>query len=250
MVNHNSKKSMSFNRLLPNILTVLALCSGLTAIRFALNEKWEEAVISLVIACFLDGIDGLVARILRGATKFGAELDSLSDAVSFGVVPSILVYLWAMNTAGTIGWALSLFYTVCCILRLARFNTMEVDPSVPGWSKNYFVGVPSPAAAGLIILPLIYSFYFEAGIFNNPTIVGFFLIIVSLLMVSRVPTFSIKRSRIPNKLVLPLMLLVALLTVFLVTDTWATLGLLGLLYIISIPFSCISFYNSAKKSTE
>ena len=114
MVNHNSKKSMSFNRLLPNILTVLALCSGLTAIRFALNEKWEEAVISLVIACFLDGIDGLVARILRGATKFGAELDSLSDAVSFGVVPSILVYLWAMNTAGTIGWALSLFYTVCC----------------------------------------------------------------------------------------------------------------------------------------
>ena len=250
MVNHNSKKSMSFNRLLPNILTVLALCSGLTAIRFALNEKWEEAVIALVIACFLDGIDGLVARILRGTTKFGAELDSLSDAISFGVVPSLLVYLWAMKAVGTIGWALSLLYAICCILRLARFNTMIGDPSLPPWSNYYFTGVPAPAAAGLITLPLILSFYFDAGFFNSPIVVGFFLISVSLLMVSKVPTFSLKRSRIPNSFVLPIMLLVALLTVFLVTETWVTLALMGFGYLLSIPFSCFSFYRLVNKQDK
>ncbi|MBT4741050.1 MAG: phosphatidylcholine/phosphatidylserine synthase, partial [Rhodospirillaceae bacterium] len=137
-VGKRPRRTMPFNQLFPNMLTVLALCSGLTAIRFAISADWERAVIALVIACFLDGIDGLVARLLRGTTKFGAELDSLSDAISFGVVPSIMLYLWAMQDAGTLGWALCLLYAVCCVLRLARFNTMVGDPGLPSWAHNYF----------------------------------------------------------------------------------------------------------------
>jgi len=251
--NHNwnqsdLNKTMSFNRLFPNMLTVLALCSGLTSIRFAVVESWESAVVALVIACFLDGIDGLVARLLRGTTKFGAELDSLSDAISFGMVPAILLYLWSMQEAGTLGWALCLLYAVCCILRLARFNTMIGDPGLPNWAHNYFTGVPSPAAAGLAILPMIFSFYFDAGIFNKPIVVGLFLAVISFLMVSKVPTFSVKRLRVPRQFALPMMLLIALVAGFLVTETWATLGLMGMFYLLSIPFSIITFARLAKRS--
>ena len=246
-VGKRPRRTMPFNQLFPNMLTVLALCSGLTAIRFAISADWERAVIALVIACFLDGIDGLVARLLRGTTKFGAELDSLSDAISFGVVPSIMLYLWAMQDAGTLGWALCLLYAVCCVLRLARFNTMVGDPGLPSWAHNYFTGVPSPAAAGLAILPMILSFYFDAGVFNTPTIVGIFLATVSFLMVSKVPTFSNKKLRVPRQFALPMMILIALFAGFMVTETWATLGLMGLVYLASIPFSVITFSPLSKR---
>ena len=238
---------MPLNQLFPNILTVLALCSGLTSIRFAIGEQWEFAVIALVIACFLDGIDGLAARLLRGTTKFGAELDSLSDAISFGMVPALLLYLWAMQGAGTVGWALCLLFAVCCVLRLARFNTMVGDPELPAWAHNYFTGVPAPAAAGLAILPMILSFYFEAGVFNSPIVVGVFLATVSFLMVSQAPTFSVKRLRVPRQFVLPMMLLIVTATGFLVTETWATLGIVGVLYLASIPFSIVSFARLSKR---
>lgn len=240
-------RTMSFNKLFPNMLTVLALCSGLTSIRFAINEDWERSVIALVIACFLDGIDGLAARLLRGTTKFGAELDSLSDAISFGMVPSILLYLWAMQGAGTLGWALCLLYAVCCVLRLARFNTMVGDPGLPSWAHNYFTGVPSPAAAGLAILPMILSFYFDAGVFSSPWVVGIFLGTVSFLMVSKVPTFSIKKLRVPRQFALPMMILIALFAGFMVTETWITLGLMGLVYLGSIPFSIVTFTRLSKR---
>lgn len=240
-------RTMSFNKLFPNMLTVLALCSGLTSIRFAISEDWESSVIALVIACFLDGIDGLVARLLRGTTKFGAELDSLSDAISFGMVPSILLYLWAMQGAGTLGWALCLLYAVCCVLRLARFNTMVGDPGLPSWAHNYFTGVPSPAAAGLVILPMILSFYFNAGVFSSPWVVGIFLGTVSFLMVSKVPTFSIKKLRVPRQFALPMMLLIALFAGFMVTETWITLGLMGVIYLGSIPFSIVTFARLSKR---
>ncbi|MEQ8735081.1 MAG: CDP-diacylglycerol--serine O-phosphatidyltransferase [Rhodospirillaceae bacterium] len=245
--NPRHHKTLPFNKLFPNILTVLALCSGLTSIRFAISEDWERAVIALVIACFLDGIDGLVARLLHGTTKFGAELDSLSDAISFGMVPSILLYLWAMQGAGTIGWALCLLFAVCCVLRLARFNTMVGDPGLPNWAHNYFTGVPSPAAAGLAILPMILSFYFEAGVFNTPLIVGVFLATVSFLMVSKVPTFSIKKLRVPRHFALPMMIFIALFAGFMVTETWATLGLMGVLYLASIPFSVLTFHRLSRR---
>jgi len=241
------RKTMPFNQLFPNILTVLALCSGLTANRFAIGESYERAVIALVIACFMDGIDGLVARLLRGTTKFGAELDSLSDAISFGMVPALLLYLWSMQHAGTIGWALCLLYAVCCVLRLARFNTHIGDPGLPNWALNYFTGVPSPAAAGLAILPMILSFYFDAGVFNHPAVVGTFLAVVSFLMVSKVPTFSVKRLRVPRQFALPMMILVALATGFLVTETWVTLGIMGVLYLASIPVSIVTFMRLSRR---
>lgn len=242
-----TRRTMPLNQLVPNILTVLALCSGLTAIRFAIGGEFEKAVVSLVIACFLDGIDGFVARLLRGTTKFGAELDSLSDAISFGMVPAILLYLWAMQEAGPIGWALCLLLAVCCVLRLARFNAMVGDPGLPSWAHNYFTGVPAPAAAGLAILPMILSFLFEAGIFSSPIVVGVFLATVSFLMVSRVPTFSIKKVRVPRQFALPMMIFVALFTGFMVTETWATLGLMGVAYLASSPFSMLSFHRLSKR---
>ena len=241
------RRTMPFNQLFPNILTVLALCSGLTSIRFAIGEQWENAVVALVIACFLDGIDGVVARLLRGTTKFGAELDSLSDAISFGMVPALLLYLWAMQGAGTVGWALCLLFAVCCVLRLARFNAMVGDPGLPPWAHNYFTGVPAPAAAGLAILPMILSFYFEAGVFNSPIVVGAFLAAVSFLMVSKVPTFSVKKLRVPRHFALPMMLLIATATGFLVTETWATLGLMGVVYLASIPVSVVTFSRLSKR---
>lgn len=243
----HQRRTMPLNQLVPNILTVLALCSGLTAIRFAIGEDWERAVVALVIACFLDGIDGLVARLLRGTTKFGAELDSLCDAISFGMVPAIILYLWTMQGAGTVGWALCLLFAVCCVLRLARFNTMVGDPELPSWAHNYFTGVPAPAAAGLVILPMILSFYFDAGIFSNRVVVGVFLATVSFLMVSRVPTFSIKKLRVPRQFALPMMIFIALFAGFMVTETWATLGLMGLVYLGSIPFSIVSFQRLSKR---
>ncbi|MBX7201224.1 MAG: CDP-diacylglycerol--serine O-phosphatidyltransferase, partial [Rhodospirillaceae bacterium] len=148
-------KSLSFNRIFPNVLTLMAACSGLTAIRYAINDQWDRAVIALVAAAMLDGVDGRVARMLRGTSKFGAELDSLADAISFGVAPAMIMYLWAMNGAGSLGWPLCLLHAVCCVLRLARFNTMIGQPDVPHWAHNYFTGVPSPFGAGIAILPLI-----------------------------------------------------------------------------------------------
>ena len=163
------------------------------------------------------------------------------------MVPAILLFLWAMQGAGAVGWALCLLFAICCVLRLARFNAMVGDPGLPSWAHNYFTGVPAPAAAGLAILPMILSFYFEAGVFNSPLVVGMFLATVSFLMVSRVPTFSLKHLRVPRQFALPMMLLIVTATGFLVTETWATLGLMGLFYLISIPFSVVSFYRLSKR---
>jgi len=241
--------SLSVNRMLPNMLTLLALCAGLTSIRYGLNEEWQRGVIALILAMFLDGIDGRVARMLRGTSKFGAELDSLSDAISFGVAPAIMIYLWVMQGAGGIGWALTLIFAVCCVLRLARFNTMLGEPELPPWAHNYFTGVPAPAGAGLCIMPMVLSFYLDAGIFNSPFVVGLFLIVVSFLMVSRVPTYSGKRLRIKPQFVLPVMVLTGLTTAFIVTNPWATISALGVAYMASIPFSMVSFAR-LKKRTE
>jgi CDP-diacylglycerol--serine O-phosphatidyltransferase len=233
--------TLSFNRIFPNILTLLALCAGLTAIRYAMSDKWEQAVIAQIIAALLDGVDGRVARLLRATSKFGQELDSLADGISFGVCPAMVIYLWTMNSYSSVGWALCLLYAVCCVLRLARFNTMVGQPDLPSWAHNYFTGVPAPAGAGLAILPMILWLYTESDIFRSPILVGCVLLATAMLMVSRIPTFAGKHVRLKAQWVLPLMLLIGLLAAFLVTDPWATLSLLGFVYIASIPFSVMSF---------
>jgi len=233
---------LSFNRLIPNILTMSALCAGLTAIRFGLHANWQAGVLSILLAGLLDGLDGRVARLLQGTSKFGAELDSLSDFVSFGVAPSMLLYFWTMQRAAGLGWALVLLFSVCCALRLARFNTMLGEPDLPPWAFNFFTGVPAPAAAGLVLLPMMASFQFDqGGIFTLPWINAVALVGVSFLMVSRIPTFSGKRFRVPHRYVLPVLLLVGVLAAFLVTAPWATVTALGLAYAASIPLSVNAF---------
>ena len=149
------RKSQSFNRMIPNILTMLALCAGLTSLRFGMEGKWEAAVASIVVAGVLDALDGRIARLIRGTSKFGAELDSLSDFLAFGIAPAVLLFLWTMKEAGPIGWVLVLLFAVCCALRLARFNTDMDSQHLPVWTKSFFTGVPAPAGGGLALLPII-----------------------------------------------------------------------------------------------
>lgn len=243
-------KSLSFNKMIPNIITLLALAAGLTSIRYGLRDEWERAVIAIFLAAVFDGMDGRVARMLKGTSKFGAELDSLSDFISFGVAPAVLLYMWTLHDAGGVGWAMSLLLAVCAALRLARFNTMLGEPDLPSWAHNYFTGVPAPAAAGLVLLPMVLSFQFEADVFNEPAVVAVFVIVVAFLMVSKIPTFSAKRFRVPAVWALPLMVIVGLLAAFLVTEPWATLGVVLILYAGSIPFSVRSFRALQKRAAE
>jgi CDP-diacylglycerol--serine O-phosphatidyltransferase len=230
-------KDLSLNKLIPNILTVLALCAGLTAIRFGLQGRYEQAVAAIVIAALLDTLDGRIARMLGGSTKFGAEMDSLSDVIGFGVAPAVLLYQWAMNGAGGIGWALVLLYCVCCALRLARFNTKPGVSEAPPWAARFFTGVPAPAAAGLVLTPMMISFETGPGFFSSVFVNALVIVGVSALMVSRVPTYSGKSIRVPQPYVLPLLLFVGLLAGLLVGSPWITITALALAYVGSIPFS-------------
>ena len=241
---------LSINRLIPNILTLLALCAGLTSIRFGLHGMWQQAVGAIMLAGVLDGLDGRIARLLHGTSQFGAELDSLSDFVCFGVAPAMLLYFWTMQQAGGAGWALVLLFSVCCALRLARFNTMIGQPDLPPYAYNFFTGVPAPAAAGLVLFPMVLSFETGPGYFDRPVVVAVFLLGVSFLMVSKVPTFSAKKVRIPHRWVLPVLLLVGLMAAFMVSEPWLTLACLGLVYLAMIPVSIRSFRRLKRQAAE
>jgi len=223
------------NQLIPNLLTVAALCAGLTAIRFGMIGRWDLAIFAIVVAGIFDGLDGRVARLLSGGTKFGAELDSLSDFVAFGVAPAIMLYLWTMNAFAGIGWAIVLLYAVCCALRLARFNTALGDPNPPPWARYYFTGVPAPAGAGLVLLPMMVTQEFGTGFFDRPTVNAVALVVTALLMVSRVPTFSIKQIKFSQSLFLPALLVAVLLIAALVSAPFMTFICIGAVYLVSIP---------------
>ena len=243
-------KGLSINRLIPNILTVLALCAGLTSIRFALNGEWQQAAIAIFAAAILDGLDGRMARLLKATSKFGAELDSLSDFISFGVAPAVVLYMWGMSGVAGFGWAVVLFFATCAALRLARFNTKLGDPDLPAYAYNYFSGVPAPAGAGLALLPMILSF--DLGydtVLKHPALVIAWVFFIGLLMVSAIPTYSGKKARIPQGLVIPMLIVVGLLVAALVNAPWRTLSGLGLLYLLCIPFSVRS-YRRLKAEAE
>ena len=229
-----SRMRLPLNSLAPNILTVLALCAGLTSIRFSLLERWEQAVTAIFVAAVFDTLDGRVARLLKGASRFGAELDSLSDFLSFGVAPAILIYLWGLEGAGNIGWAAALAYAVCAALRLARFNTALDDPNRAAWSMRFFMGVPAPAAAGLLVMPLLLSF--DTGQWRAPAFVLIpWLVAIGALMVSRLPTYSFKKVQIRREFILPVLFIVGLIAILLVTEPWITLFSLGLAYLAALP---------------
>jgi len=225
--------------LLPNMITLLALCSGVTAIRFAFEARYELAVASVMVAVILDAVDGRLARLLKGTSRFGAELDSLADFVNFGVAPAILLYVWSLNSLHTLGWVIALVLAICCALRLARFNVALDDPNKPAWASRFFTGAPAPAGAGLALLPFYLGFL---GIINDghgwAIVVGIYVVCVALLMVSRVPTFSGKHlGPIRGDMVLPVLGLAVLAVVMLFSYPWEFLSIVSIAYLALIPVS-------------
>ncbi len=237
-------RPLPIRSLAPNILTLLALSAGMTSIRLALDGRWELSAIAIMLAAIFDALDGSIARALKGATKFGAELDSLSDVVSFGVAPALLLYTWSLKDLGGLGWVLALLFTVCCALRLARFNTSHDTKERPDWAVYYFQGTPAPAAAGLIMIPLFVEFQLENGVFRSPVIGGALVALVSFLMVSRIPTYSFKRLGVRRDYVLPTLIGVGLFAAFLSSYLWATVMTIGVMYLASIPFSASDYRRS------
>lgn len=247
-------RSLPVNSLIPNMLTVISLCAGLTSIRFSLTGHWELAAAAIVFAGIMDGLDGRLARLLKGVTKFGAELDSLADFLSFGVAPGFVLYEWSLSQLATgltgIGWIAVLAYGVCCALRLARFNTMQ-DHShqQPGWTLNFFVGIPAPAAAGLALLPMFASFQLPAleVVTRSPYLLAPWVMAIAAGMVSRIPTVSFKRLRVQRDYVLPLLLVVGVGVAALTSYPWITLMVFSLAYGASIPFAAMRYMQLKQK---
>ena len=241
--------ALPFRKIAPNIVTLLALCAGVTSIRYSIQADWAKAVICIFVAAFFDLLDGRVARMLKGSTKFGAELDSLSDFVSFGVAPAILLYQWTMFDLPKFGWFFCLLMSIGMAMRLARFNTMLDDEPQPEYWNHFFVGVPAPAAAALAIMPVMISFDFPEvnWLVRSNAFCATLMVVVTLLMVSRIPTFSTKKLKIPTYMLMPLMLIVALFASFIISQPWLTLGLATLCYAISIPVGIIVFWMEKKK---
>ena len=233
--------------LLPNTLTIFGVCLGLSSIKFALDTNYVMAVIAIAFAAILDTLDGRVARLIKGTSKVGKELDSLTDVISFGVAPSFVMYFWVINEMGKIGWLLILIYTVCCALRLARFNLTAIEET-ESWKINFFEGIPSPAAAGLILLPLILDLS-DLIQFENTTIISSMAILmVSILMVSKIPTYSLKRILIPRHLTIFLLLGIGIYLSLLIFYIFKTLFFSGLIYILLIPISYLHYRYKNKKS--
>ena len=239
---------LSLNRMIPNVLTVLALCAGMTGIRLAIVGKFETAVAAIIVAGILDGLDGRSARLLKGTSTFGAQLDSLSDFVSFGVAPAVMLYIWSMEQFHGFGWAVVLIFAVCCGLRLARFYP-QLGQVLPPFAHNFFTGVPAPAGAGLVMIPMFAAFEFGDTFFRAPTFNTLVILAVAGLMVSRVPTFALKRFRVPSEWALPTLLGVGALAAFLTTEPWATLLVVGVIYVGSFPFS-IRRYRKLKRTAD
>jgi CDP-diacylglycerol--serine O-phosphatidyltransferase len=244
-------RGFSINRLIPNVLTLAALCSGLTAIRFGLQGQMKLAVIAIIVAAIFDALDGRVARRLGVTSRFGAELDSLSDFLCFGVSPALVLYLVSLKDAGALGWVVTLMFPMCSALRLARFNTaLDADTPPPAWTSAYFTGVPAPAGALLALIPLVVSFEIEAAWPRHALVVGAVLVVVGGLMVSRLPTFSFKKGRVPRHLVLPSLLAVALMLGVIASSPWIGMSLLGLGYASLIPFSWLAYRRQATQDRQ
>ncbi|MBR2034222.1 MAG: CDP-diacylglycerol--serine O-phosphatidyltransferase [Alphaproteobacteria bacterium] len=242
-------KSLPFRKIAPNIVTLLALCAGVTSIRYSIQADWAKAVICVFVAAFFDLLDGRVARMLKGSTKFGAELDSLSDCVSFGVAPAIMLYQWTMFDLPKFGWFFCLLIAVGMAMRLARFNTMLEDEPQPIYWQHFFVGVPAPAAAALVMMPIMISFDFPQfnWLFRSDAFCAIWAVIVTFLMVSRIPTVSTKKLKVPTYMMMPLMLIVALFASFIITQPWITLGTMTFLYAVSIPVGVLVFLKEKKE---
>jgi CDP-diacylglycerol--serine O-phosphatidyltransferase len=238
--------------LVPNLITLLALCAGLTAIRLAIEAKLEWAVAAIVFAATLDGIDGRVARMLKGTSRFGAELDSLADFVNFGVAPALILYFWGLHELGHAGWIAAMVFAICAGLRLARFNVMIDDPNRPPWAANFFVGMPAPGGAITVLLPIYVTFLGLPHLAFAAPLVLFYTLAIAFLMVSRLPVFSGKRvgKRVAPELVLPLFVVVVLSFALLIAYPWPVLTTGTIVYLASLPFGFMSYRNHQRRDVS
>jgi len=244
-------RAVPVRQVLPSVVTLLALCAGLTAIRMAIEARYDWAIAAIAIAAFLDAIDGRVARFLKSTSRFGAELDSLTDFVNFGVAPGVLIYVWALDDMRSLGWIAVLIFAICAALRLARFN-VALDADKPAWQASFFVGVPAPAGAMTALLPLYMELVGAPHGFWTAPVVLVYTLAIGLLMVSRVPTWSGKLvgRQIPRDMVLPLFVVVVVLVAFLLSFPWETMAVLSIAYLASLPFSWVSFERRLKADAE
>ena len=234
-------KKLSVRGLIPNLFTFISLTLGLTALKFAIDNKWEISVSLVVFASFLDNIDGKIARYLKANSNFGVELDSLSDLISFGVTPPIIIYLWSESVAIDGMWAMVIFYAICSSSRLAKFNTLSHEKAPSEKKIKFFSGISTPAAAGITLLPLMIFFRFDLDILSNEFFIKFYLLIPSALMISNVPSYSLKGLRFEKKLLPFIIILLASFLSLLLTDFWLAMIIFISLYFLSIPFAVYDF---------
>ena len=240
---------LSVNRMVPNVLTLLALCAGMTAIRFAINGQFQEATIAIIAAGVFDGLDGRLARLLKATSSFGAELDSLADFVNFGCAPGLILYLWGLHEFGNLGWIVAMVFAICGALRLARFNVMAEDPNRPIWAGNFFTGVPAPAGALVVMLPIYLAL---VGMPKVPvTVTLLYTLVIAYLMVSRLPVLSGKRvgKRVPPEMVLPVFVLVVLFFALLIAYPWWVLSIGTVAYLACLPLGWLSYREYERKDT-
>ena len=235
--------------ILPNMFTLIGVCIGLSSIKFAFDAKFTLSIIAIIVAAIIDGLDGRIARLIQGTSKVGKELDSLTDVISFGVAPAFIMYFWKLNELGRIGWLICLIYVVCVALRLARFNVNSGKE--PSWRDNFFEGVPSPAGGVLVLMPLIYSLSdIQVLNINYDFFVPILFILVSILLISKAPTYALKKISVPRNMTIFLLFAVALYFGLLLIYTFNAIAISGLMYFIMLPVSLVHYNKLNKKSKE
>lgn len=243
-------KKLSLHKMIPNMITLTAMAAGMTSIKFAIDERWEAAVLAIVVAAFMDAFDGAAARLLKAQSKLGAELDSFSDFLCFGVAPAIVTFLWTLHTWPKWGWPVALIFAMSVALRLSRFNIASDEKDQNNPLSKYFTGVPSPLGAILCLLPMILSFQetlYNISPISYPKLVGLWMLVVAAMMVSNIPTFSTKQMHIPYRMKFPALAIFGILITSLINEPWPTLVLLAVVYLFMMPFS-VRHYATQEKA--
>lgn len=250
---HPHLVSLPFHRLFPSIMTIIGMCVGLFSLKYGITEHWQRAVMFIIMAGIIDGLDGKIARLFNASSPFGAQLDSLADFLNFGVVPALLVYFWKIQELKGLGWAAVLFFIVCQAIRLARFNAkLQVEPEIPELKNKFFEGVAAPMGGGLILFPLMLTFLFEQH-FDVPPFtitpigVTLYMMVMGLLMVSRIPTFSLKGLKISRKHTSLLLAGIGFFIIAAITEPWIFFPFLSVLYLATIPWCCYRYYYLKRK---
>lgn len=241
---------ISLRSFVPNAVTAMALCVGFSGVWFAFSDRWEAAIIAIGMAGVLDGLDGRIARLLNGQSRFGAELDSLSDVICFGVTPAVVIFSWSLQYMDRFGWTICLFYTLCMALRLARFNAQIDKEPQPHKVAGYLTGVPAPSAAALALLPLLYAIETGNEWVRHPYVIGPWMLIICILVISNVATFSWKSVRIRRSWRFAGIAIFGLYAASLIAEPWATLGITAALYFISIPFSVFRYHKYKQRDKQ